>query len=551
MSTTTPQTIDPNGIKVVSDDQTQQMTLSMTDPTNKGLILDYDLTGTAKQFSISNSGFKWTNGVNNYTTTLDRIALIQQAFSAVQLPPNSTTLSVNNDLQFNDGVTSVDVGIVGSNLQISSATGKLTSTITQPAASDSTTNIPTTAWVQSAIDAKTTIVDTDANSKFYPLFSSDVSNQTFRADKTTTPWSINPNIGDFNFGSNLNITNVSGAIQTSIGNGVSTAIGSNSVAIGLSTGQTAQGTSCVAIGRLAGQSNQGNNSVSIGLNSGNSSQGSGSVAVGNNAGQTSQSTSAVAIGINAGTTTQGGNSVAIGSLSGNNAQAANCVAVGVNSAQRSQGGGAVAVGINSGRYGQGTNAVAIGSSAGAGNADANLTPIVGTTQGTSAVAIGVLSGRYGQGGSAIAIGNGAGTGTIDGNGNVVTNQLGNAIAIGTNAGTAGQGASAIAIGNNAGTSNQVANSIILNASGNATQATNAGFYVRPIRNDTTKQAQVQFNTSTFEVTQVAQVVSPVTTGGLDVTGDAALLSATAGGSSGQHLRIVINGVTYKIALLNN
>ena len=39
-------------------------------------------------------------------------------------------------------------------------------------------------------------------------------------------------------------------------------------------------------------------------------------------------------------------------------------------------------------------------------------------------------------------------------------------------------------------------------------------------------------------------------GSLTLTGGTGLLSGTAGGASGQHLVLTINGVNYKIALLN-
>jgi hypothetical protein len=55
------------------------------------------------------------------------------------------------------------------------------------------------------------------------------------------------------------------------------------------------------------------------------------------------------------------------------------------------------------------------------------------------------------------------------------------VAIGSNAGVATQGASAIAIGNFGGRCGQVANSIVLNASGVQTDAANVGFYVNPVR----------------------------------------------------------------------
>ncbi len=47
---------------------------------------------------------------------------------------------------------------------------------------------------------------------------------------------------------------------------------------------------------------------------------------------------------------------------------------------------------------------------------------------------------------------------------------------------------------------------------------------------------------------ISSVVGSTTTSGLVLTGDAALLSGTAGGNSGQHLVVVVNGATYKIKL---
>ena len=74
--------------------------------TNSGIKLQYDLLTTPKEFSITPTGINWTNGVDNYTTALDRIALVQQAFQAVELPPNATTLQLNDTLK-NLGVNGI------------------------------------------------------------------------------------------------------------------------------------------------------------------------------------------------------------------------------------------------------------------------------------------------------------------------------------------------------------------------------------------------------------------------------------------------------------
>ena len=71
-----------------------------------GLSLQYDKnTPNPKTFSILKSGINWQDGINNYTTALERIALIQQAFESIELPPNATTLKINDTIQLSDGIT--------------------------------------------------------------------------------------------------------------------------------------------------------------------------------------------------------------------------------------------------------------------------------------------------------------------------------------------------------------------------------------------------------------------------------------------------------------
>jgi hypothetical protein len=76
-----------------------------------------------------------------------------------------------------------------------------------------------------------------------------------------------------------------------------------------------------------------------------------------------------------------------------------------------------------------------------------------------------------------------GTGTVSiGYGAGQTGQGGSAVAIGYQAGQANQGQFSIAIGHLAGPTGQPANSIILNASGNAlTATTGSAFFVSPVR----------------------------------------------------------------------
>jgi hypothetical protein len=124
----------------------------------------------------------------------------------------------------------------------------------------------------------------------------------------------------------------------------------------------------------------------------------------------------------------------------------------------------ITIGTNAGQINQGTGSVAVGYYAG------------NTTQGIRSIAIGSQAGDT-QGDSSIAIGELAGT-----------NQGNNCIAIGNNAGVSGgvsaQGNNSIAIGCNAGIGGCAANSIILSGGAAGIPSPNSGFYVNPIRTNT-------------------------------------------------------------------
>lgn len=155
---------------------------------------------------------------------------------------------------------------------------------------DNSTNVATTAFVQSVVSAIPTsatsidITDTNTNATFYPTFASSAGvAQTLRADTTTTPFSINPNLGNFTFGNNIRVQpSISRtAMGSSAGGGVAnntsgiTAIGNNaggvnpganSTLLGLSAGYNNCGQRAVLLGAFAGQNISGNNAIAIGYN---------------------------------------------------------------------------------------------------------------------------------------------------------------------------------------------------------------------------------------------------------------------------------------------
>jgi len=416
-----------------------------------------------------------------------------------------------------------------------------TCSATMPLVSDDSSVIPSTAWVQDAIDAKSgsaTITDDNTSATFYPVFVSGTGTQTLYADTTTTQFSINPNTSDFNVGSTLKLTQTQVALGKSAGSisqgassvavGIAsgtTSQGDNSVAIGSGAGSTSQGVQAVAVGnasgsanqgasatavgRQAGQTTQGDFATAVGIFSGQTTQGISATAVGNSAGKTNQATLATAVGKSAGSTDQSSGAVAVGNTAGQTSQSTNAVAIGNAAGSTSQGTNSVAIGNIAGQTNQLGNSVAIGNGAGTTNQADNNVAIGGSagnnTQGRNSVAIGINAGQTTQGAGSVAIGINAGQ-TTQGAGSVAigrltaqTSQGADAVAVGNGAGNATQGANSIAVGYLAGQTNQTAGSIALNASGVALNPAVAGFFVNPIRADATEQLPLQYNTTTNEV----------------------------------------------------
>ena len=163
----------------------------------------------------------------------------------------------------------------------------------------------------------------------------------------------------------------------------------------------------------------------------------------------------------------------------------------------------MSIGANAG--GDGTVAVygvAIGGGAGEQSQQYAATAVGGQAgqlnQQIGAVALGYAAGYQYQQTGAIAIGSNAGVGDGSGTSNGSIQQQ-FAIAIGANAGSNAQGEYAIAIGAGAGSVNQLSNSIVLNASGAALNASNAGFYVKPVRTDNFISTLMFYNSDTSEV----------------------------------------------------
>lgn len=189
------------------------------------------------------------------------------------------------------------------------------------------------------------------------------------------------------------------------------------------------------------------------------------IAIGTSAGENNHQLGAIAIGVNAGFESQSSNAIALGTFAATDYQSPNAIAIGSVSGQYNQGDSAVAIGNSTGQYYQSQNGIAIGSNCGS------------TGQGSEGISIGFFAGYDTQGT--------------------------NAIAVGTYAGYLNQGDNAIAIGHQASGqfTPQVANSIILNASGVNVDATESSLYVSPIREGPTGATgyALMYDTTTKEM----------------------------------------------------
>lgn len=95
----------------------------------RGLKIKYDRgTGTPKEFQINEDGVRWSDGILTYNTELGRLAVVQTAFQSVELPPNATTLKLNNSLLCSNGATN-SITIDASNNNIVITDGTTTNTI--------------------------------------------------------------------------------------------------------------------------------------------------------------------------------------------------------------------------------------------------------------------------------------------------------------------------------------------------------------------------------------------------------------------------------------
>ena len=344
--TTTPVNIDYNGIKVPSQNEDIAITFTM-DGADKGLIFEYDkTTANPKTFKITSAGMNFTDNTNNLTTPLQNIALLQTVLDALELPPDATTLKVENAIQLKDGVNTATISNTGGNLNINCSTGQV-----QFSQTPHSSNPPTTAndlTNKSYVDGLFSITNVNNNQDYYPLFVPGTgTGVTMFADVSTGPFTYNPSNGKFSspgiyidpvapetirMGNLARSAGSYGAKSIAMGTNTGQYMGTETICLGLGSGTPTSGTAgagnyCVNIGTNCGQNGQADECIAIGINCGVTGQRQGAIAIGNQTGQFGQGLYAIGIGYQAGRTNQGDYSIAIGRDAASSNQPANSICI--------------------------------------------------------------------------------------------------------------------------------------------------------------------------------------------------------------------------------
>lgn len=116
-------------ITLESENQDRKISLGSAVGRPQGITIEYDRLTTPKLFTISPAGVEWNDGTSTYTTGLGRLSAVQEALQAVELPPNATTLKLNDTCVLTDG-TANQITIDGGVPSITITDGTNTNTIT-------------------------------------------------------------------------------------------------------------------------------------------------------------------------------------------------------------------------------------------------------------------------------------------------------------------------------------------------------------------------------------------------------------------------------------
>ena len=179
MSSTNIQEYSDQQLSFISANGDRKITFGSATGTTEGVEIEYDRLTTPKIFKISPNGVNWNDGTNNYNTGLERLALVQQAFQAVELPPNATTLKLNDTIVLTDG-TANQITIDGGVPSITLTDGTNTNTITATGAGLSNTlqQVLDAGRTATGVNAKIALTDSGVGGSANPQLLLQNSNAT-------------------------------------------------------------------------------------------------------------------------------------------------------------------------------------------------------------------------------------------------------------------------------------------------------------------------------------------------------------------------------------
>lgn len=311
--TTTPKNIDFNGIQINALDGNTNIVATMNG-SNKGLALNYDLLTVQKLFTLTLNGFT----LSSNSSSFDFVCLLQQLLQALQIPPNTTTLKLNNTLRMRQGSNTVT-------FTVSSSPSRLTINVTAPhyvnfLVNPRTSILPSSGndltnrqYCLNLVSSRGNVIDSNLSSNYYLMYANG-SNIALSTNLTNPSGGLpssgilyNPNANGFvapsftSIGGNVRLrfggaytTNNFVAFSVLLGSGwintqEPTSLPNGAIAIGTNCQQFLVPAAGVAIGNGAAQTfiNTGAttasasiNTVSIGKEANNTYPNRGSVAIG-------------------------------------------------------------------------------------------------------------------------------------------------------------------------------------------------------------------------------------------------------------------------------
>lgn len=194
--TTTPNSIDYNGIQINSQDTFTNIVATAINAL-EGVKLNYDLNTTPKSFTINTNGFTLASN----TSSFDLVCKLQQLLQAVIVPPNSTTLAIADRLQLQNGADNVFIHNTGGNLIINDPGGRavFNQVPSSFAGVSGNNDITKKSYVDANYASKTRVVDLNTNSTNYVLWGAGAGNTANQLFTGTTigdnAWNYNPNNG--------------------------------------------------------------------------------------------------------------------------------------------------------------------------------------------------------------------------------------------------------------------------------------------------------------------------------------------------------------------